>query len=64
MITNDKNKMDQEGVWGNHMINRQPSNFTIASTLPKKLRMSYKVIKVRHPIVFLAYSKRLSLKLH
>ena len=46
-------------VWGNYMINRPSSNSTIANTLRKKLRMSYKVLKVRHPKVFLAVSKRL-----
>ena len=49
----------KKNVWNNYSNNIIPWNSTISTVLRKKLRMSYKLLKARHPKTFTSESKRL-----
>ena len=46
-------------MWANDNSNKVPWNLTIATVLKKKLGMSYKWLKFRHPKTQLSENKRL-----
>ena len=49
----------KRNIWSNSINSKVPWNSTLSTVLHKKLRMSYKLLKTRHPKVFLPESKRL-----
>ena len=52
----------KKSVWANNNSNIVPWNLTIATALKKKLRMSYKWLKFRHPKTQYSENKRLYIK--
>ena len=49
----------KRNAWNNQINERTPCNSTISAVLHEKLRMSYKLLKNRHPKVFCSENRRL-----